>query len=162
MAIAEWQRMATTKTLLAAVLTLSTLAVGCEQQGETVGARGGVISSDDGRVTLDVPAGALTHEVELTIELVDDSREGVVGAVYAIEPAGVQFMFPATLTYDLAADAGDETRAFDRTDVSMDDLVLVTEKADRWAPMADREVDEDAQVLSASVIFTSTYAIVTR
>jgi hypothetical protein len=152
--------MATTKTLLAAVLSLTAL-VGCEQQGETIGSRGGVVTSDDGRVTLEVPAGALADDVELSIELVDDARDGVVGGVYAVEPAGVVFHRPATLTFDLAADA-DDARSFDLAGLAMEDLVLVTEKAERWAPMADRDVDADAELISASVLFTSTYAVVSR
>lgn len=150
--------MATTKTL-AAVLTLSFLA-GCDQQGETVGPRGGVVMSDDGRVTLDIPAGALSDEVEITIEAIDDAPAGVVGLAYAIEPAGVSLLRPATLTYDLAA--GDEARSLELAGVEMDDLVLVTEKADRWQPLADRDVDADAELLSASVLCFSSYAIVSR
>lgn len=147
-----------TKTLCAA-LTLCFLA-GCEQ-GETVGPRGGTVMSDDGRVTLDVPAGALSSEVEITIEVVEDAPAGVVGTVYAIEPAGVSLLFPATLTYDLAAD-DDDARSAAFAGLEMNDLVLVTEKADRWQPMADREVDADAEIITASVLFFSSYAVVSR
>ncbi len=150
--------MATTKTL-AAVLTLSLLA-GCDQQGDTVGPRGGVVMSDDGHVTLDIPAGALSDEVEITIEAIDDAPNGVVGRAYAIEPGGVSLLRPATLTYDLAA--GDEDRSLDLAGVEMNDLVLVTEKADRWQPLADRDVDAAAELISASVLYFSTYAIVSR
>ena len=38
----------------------------------------------------------------------------------------------------------------------------LTKKAERWAPMADRDVDADAELISASVLFTSTYAVVSR
>lgn len=152
--------MATTKTL-AAVLTLSFLA-GCDQQGETVGPRGGVVMSDDGRVTLDIPAGALTDEVEVSIEVVEDAPGGIVGVAYAIEPAGVSLLRPATLTYDLAADADDTDRSLELGGLEMSDLVLVTEKADRWQPMSDRDVDADAQLLTASVLYFSSYAIVSR
>ena len=154
--------MAMTKTLSAA-LTLCFLA-GCEQ-GETVGPRGGTVMSDDGRVTLDIPEGALSSDVEITIEVVDDAPAGVVGTVYAIEPAGVSLLFPATLTYDLAADGDDERAAetaLDLAGLEMDDLVLVTEKADRWQPMADREVDADAEIITASVLYFSSYALVSR
>jgi len=150
--------MAMAKTL-SAVLTLCFLA-GCDQQGETVGSRGGTVVSDDGRVTLEIPQGALSSEVEITIEVVDDAPAGVVGTVYAIEPAGVSLLFPATLTYDLAADG--EERAAELTGLEMSDLVLVTEKADRWQAMADREVDTDAEIITASVLYFSSYALVSR
>jgi hypothetical protein len=150
--------MAMTKTL-AAMLTLHVL-VGCDAGAETVGPRGGVVMSDDGRVTLDIPAGALSSEVAITIEAVEDAPNGVLGPAYAIEPAGVSLLFPATLTYDLAAD--DDERSFDQAGLVMSDLVLVTEKAARWQPMPDRQLDADAQTISASVLYFSTYAIVSR
>ncbi|MBC8068387.1 MAG: hypothetical protein IAG13_08645 [Deltaproteobacteria bacterium] len=148
------------KTTLAAVLCFSVLA-GCDaQDGETVGPRGGIVMSDDGRLALDVPAGALDEEVAIRIEVVDDAPRGTVGTVYAIEPAGLALLFPAELTYDLATDESD--RSLDLTDVQMDDLLLITEKNARWQPLADRSVDVDAQTLSASVLFLSSYAIVSR
>lgn len=149
--------MATTKTL-AAVLTLSVLA-GCDAQGETVGPRGGVVMSDDGLVSLDIPEGALFEDVEITIEVVlADVNSGTT--VYAIEPAGFALLRPATLSYDLAADS--EDRALDLSDADMNDLVLVSEKGGRWQPMSDRELDVDAGILSASVLFFSSYTVVSR
>lgn len=152
------RRMTATKTILAAAL-LSILA-GCDEQGETIGTRGGVVMSDDGRVTLEIPAGALDHEVEVRVEVVDDAPRGTVGTVYAIEPVGLQLAVPATLTYDLATD--EEDRSFDLKGASMDELVLVTEKGARWEKMADRDLDSDAETLSASVLYFSSYAIVSR
>jgi hypothetical protein len=148
------------KTTLAAVLCFSVLA-GCDaSDGETIGPRGGTVMSDDGRLTLDVPAGALDREVAVRIEIVDDGPRGSVGMAYAIEPAGVQLLVPAELSYDLAVDEDD--RSLDLTGVKMDDLVLVTDKGARWEPMADRSLDADAEILSASVLFLSTYAIASR
>jgi hypothetical protein len=148
--------MATTKTL-AAVLTLSFLLAGCEQ-GETVGPRGGTVMSDDGRVTLEIPAGALSSDVEISIEVVDDGPNSAVGTAYAILPAGVSLLRPATLSYDLAASVDD--RSFDIAGLEMSELILVTEKANRWKPMPDLEVDTDAEVISASVLYFSSYTIV--
>lgn len=154
------RRMTATKTLLAAVLGFSVLT-GCDaQDGETIGPRGGTVMSDDGRLTLDIPAGAVAKDVEIRIEVVDDAPRGTVGTVYAIEPAGLQLAVPAELTYDLATDESD--RALDLTGVTMDALVLVTEKGARWEKMADRSLDADAETLSASVLFFSSYAIVSR
>ena len=152
--------MATTKTL-AAVLTLSFLA-GCDQQGETVGPRGGVVMSDDGRVTLDIPAGALTDDVEITIEAIEDAPHGTVGDAYTIEPAGVSLLRPATLSYDLSVEDTAEDRSLELAGLVVEDLVLVTDKGGRWQALADRDVDADAALISASVLYFSTYAIVSR
>ena len=150
--------MTATKAILAAVLGLTVL--GCDEQGETIGKRGGTVMSDDGRVTLDIPAGALDHEVAVRIEVVDDAPRGTVGTVYAIEPLGLQLAVPATMTYDLATD--EEDRSFDLKGNEIDHLVLVTEKSARWEKMSDRELDSDAETLSASVLYFSSYAIVAR
>lgn len=146
------------KTLLA--VTLGVTTIGCDAGGETVGPRGGVITSDDGRLSLEVPEGALEGEVEITIEVLDDAPNGVIGTVYAIEPAGLAFAVPATLVYDVSA--GEEDRAFDLAAAEMEDLAIVGEKAGRWAPLPDADVDVDDEFVFASVLYLSSYAIVSR
>ena len=147
-----------TTTTLAAALALS-IFTGCDA-GDTVGPRGGVVTSADGRVTLDIPAGALTDEVAITIEVLDDAPHGAIGTAYAIEPAGVSLLAPATLTYDLAADADD--RSFELAGLELNDLLLISDKAGRWQPLADRDVDQDAQLVSASVLYFSNCAVTSR
>ena len=54
---------------LATVVVVATLASGCDYDtGTEVGPRGGVVMSDDGRVTLEIPAGALLDPVAISIE----------------------------------------------------------------------------------------------
>jgi hypothetical protein len=117
--------------------------------GQRVGPQGGFIVSDDGRVTLEIPEGALAHEVEITIAQVDDVPAGAVGGAYAIEPALTQLRIPAELTYELAMD-----------DADMADAVIVTARASQWRPLADLEVDEESGLASASVMYFSTVAVV--
>lgn len=153
--------MATTKTT-ATMLTLCVLAgvaTGCDAQGETVGPRGGIVMSDDGLVTLEIPEGALMEDVEITIEAVDADVDSDT-TVYAIEPAGFALLRPATLSYDLATSF--EERSLELSATDMNDLVLVSEKAGRWHAMSDRDVDMDAGILSASVLFFSSYTVVSR
>ncbi len=152
--------MAATKTLLAA--TLSLLAFGCEAGGETVGPRGGVITSDDGRLSLEIPEGALSSDVEITIEVLDDAPAGAIGTVYAIEPAGLALAVPATLVYDVSA--GEENRAFDlaAAGVEMEQLVILGEKGSRWSPLPDPEVDVDDEFVFGSVLYLSSYVIASR
>jgi hypothetical protein len=147
------------KTLLA--VTLGVTTIGCDAGGETVGPRGGVITSDDGRLSLEVPEGALEGEVEITIEVLDDAPNGFIGTVYAIEPAGLAFAVPATLVYDVSA-GDDEDRAFDLAAAEMEDLAIIGEKAGRWAPLPDANVDVDDEFVFASVLYLSSYAIAAR
>ncbi len=147
----------TSKFLLAASL-LITAAAGCDSDGATVGPRGGVVSSDDGRITLEIPAGALHRDVE--IEIVEiDAPNGAIGAAYTIEPVGTQFARPATLSYDVASDNVDRFFDLAAAGVAVEDLALVTEKANRWMPMHDRHVDADGELVSASVLYLSSYAL---
>jgi hypothetical protein len=78
-------------------------------------ASGGSVSSDDGRLTLQVPPGALVDDTRISIETLegDDLPEGAEGdAAYRLEPNGLSFSAPvtATLRVDLEALA---TRAED-------------------------------------------------
>lgn len=144
------------------------LATGCDaEEGTTaVGREGGIVTSPDGRVTLEIPAGALTSEVDVSIGEVDaegdEMPDGAIGFAYEIEPAGLPLLRPATLTFDLSA--GDaEARELDLSDaVAVEDLALLTDKGDAWDRLADRETDEEDRTVSGSVLFFGTYAVAPR
>lgn len=144
--------------------SLSVLALGlafvpgCDQ-ADTVGPEGGIVESRDGRLILEIPEGALADDVEITIERVEYGPEGALGSTYEIEPRLTQLQFPARLTYDLAVD-NDGAQSLDLASTNMDGATLVTEKAEGWAALADHDVDEDAGLVSASVLFFSSYAVV--
>lgn len=139
--------MAGTKTL---ALPLLLALTACDTAGgQMVGPEGGFIVSDDGRVTLEIPEGALDQAVEIAIEEVEDRPAGAIGAAYAITPALTQLERPAELTYELAMDDADMAKA-----------VIVTARASEWRPLADLEVDEETGLASASVMYFSTVAVV--
>jgi hypothetical protein len=141
-----------------AALVLGLAFVPACDQGDTVGPEGGIVVSRDGRVTLEIPEGALSEDLAITIEVVDEGPEGAVGRTYEIEPRFTQLQFPARLTYDLAVEDGVSPLGLAGADMS--GASLVTEKADGWGPLADREIDLAAQEVSASVMFFSSYALV--
>lgn len=152
--------MAATKALLGGLALTLAFVSGCDDEGaETVGPRGGVITSPDGRVTLEVPEGALQHEVFITIgELDEEGPDGSVTRVYEIEPKFEQLHAPATLTFDLAA-TPEGVQALDLQSASMEGLAVLTQKADGWDRLADRSVDESLNTVSGSVLFLSSYAV---
>lgn len=86
----------------------ATVTAADNTSAETIGAGGGAITSVDGNVTLDVPAGALAADTEITMtmvpagqrssELSDLTPEAVV---YEFGPDGLQFSTPATVTLAL-------------------------------------------------------------
>jgi hypothetical protein len=133
----------------------------CDEGTEVIGPDGGVVQSLDRRVTLDIPAGALDHDVAITIGEVDDAGpEGAIGRTYEILPRGTQLLYPAMIEYDLAPGKTDGTAGLELTSATVEDVALATERGDRWEELADLEVDLEAHVVSASVMFFSSYAVV--
>ncbi len=84
----------------------------------TIGPEGGTIADTTGRVTLEVPAGALATPTEITIRSAEDTLGNpwlFKGTVIELMPDGLQFSSPATLTlqYDsLAVPPGTRGKAF--------------------------------------------------
>jgi Tol biopolymer transport system component len=66
-----------------------------------VGSAGGTITTEDEAVVLEIPEGALSEEVGITIEPDGNVASGVgllAGSVYDFEPDGLEFSPPASLT----------------------------------------------------------------
>ncbi len=150
----------TTRTLAfgLALTALGSLAAGCDQgSGTEVGPEGGLVVSDDGRLTVEVPAGALHDTVHVSIHAVDEGPEGAV-RVYAIEPMGTALVLPAMVEYDWSVSAGSEGLSLEAG--SMTDPTLVIERGDQWRQMADRTVDADAQYVAASANYFGIVAVV--
>jgi len=133
--------------LLGLGLGALTLA-GCDAESDvtTVGPRGGTVESADGVVTLTVPAGALASEQPLVL-LETDAPAGMMATAYALEPAGLVFAIPATVTFELDAAAEPQLQAAD--------LEPLVARGEVWVPLADRRADAAANTLSASVRYAS-------
>ncbi|MCP4290488.1 MAG: hypothetical protein GY780_01465 [bacterium] len=70
----------------------------------SVGAEGGVVSTPDGDVTLNIPAGALANEVEITVSTPEPTLLPVLeNTHFEYGPDGTQFAVPISLT--LSSDA---------------------------------------------------------
>ncbi|WP_437898917.1 DUF5050 domain-containing protein [Sorangium sp. So ce124] len=78
----------------------------------SVDAQGGVFTGDDG-FKIEVPPGAVSAATELTIESIEDAREGAVGPTYRLGPEGQTFAKPIKLTLpitvELEAELGENT-----------------------------------------------------
>ena len=138
--------------LAAVALAAAVFVPGCDgEEGTVVGPRGGVVTSEDGRVTLDVPEGALADEVAIQIVEAEDTPEDAIGPAYVIEPFGLTFSRPAELTYDVSDSAGE---------MDADAVRLVIEREDSWSTLADCDVDMASHEVSASVVYSSTVGII--
>ncbi len=90
-----------------ATILFAALVVACGSGSDPLmptgnaGPEGGRLEFLSGRVVVDVPAGALTESVELTVEPVANapgSPRLVAGTAYDLGPDGLQFAQPVTLT----------------------------------------------------------------
>src|SRR5215210_4399186 len=107
---------------VAALLALAS----CESGDNAVGPRGGLVVSEDGRFSVEVRPGALEDDVEIAIEKVGCGSMHVdaVGPCYEVTPAGVGFLFPATVTFELDGPMHDGVPA--------DDLALIVAHGQEW------------------------------
>ncbi|MEM9454588.1 MAG: hypothetical protein AAGF11_10440 [Myxococcota bacterium] len=143
--------MLTARTFAALVLT-TTIATGCDVlDSDRIDEDGGVVLSEDGRMMLEIPEGALDEAVEITIERVD-GPEGSAGALYLVEPMGLTFARPAVLTYDY----DDQTLS----DADPEALTLVAHRELSWAYLGDQLVDDEDQTVSASLMALSAVTVV--
>ncbi len=134
---------------LATVLFASVVVLpACESGENVIGPRGGEVVSEDGRLTLTIPPGALDHAVEIEISeaLVEPDRSV---NCYHVSPRGTAFAIPATITYELEPE-----------DMEAVDLTWVSERGGTWFRMADRDLSVEDMTLSASAIYLSRFAVV--
>ncbi len=122
---------------------------------------GGELVLAGGDVELDVPAGAVTQDVVLTADPVEDPPEGQVGAlpgtVFDLGPDGFEFEQPIVLsfTYDPAVvtEANPNTRE--------EDLRLFTLVEGVWIPTEDSSVDPVTHTVSGSTTHFSRFGVLT-
>ena len=75
-------------------------------------AEGGAVTSEDGAVTLSIPEGALAADTQISVTAIDTpdslSDAPIVGQVYDLQPSGLTFLEPITVTFATgAADPGE-------------------------------------------------------
>lgn len=126
---------------------LATLAVGCDGAGETIGPRGGSLASDDGRFSVDIPAGALEGDIDLSIEEVECELSTTIGSCYAVLPLGTTFLLPVEVAYEIGG-----------MDVD-DDFGVVAQAAGGWRVLPDRDVDLEDAVVYGSALYLSEYGL---
>ncbi len=130
-----------------ALIAFASVAVSCgggEGGTVTVGVAGGVATSDDGKLTLDIPAGALGEEAEITItavsvgELPEELREASgPGPAYRLEPDGLEFSEPVPVTLEL-----DRSELDDVPEDGVVAYLLLTQDADGEIESLDELVTE--------------------
>jgi hypothetical protein len=117
-----------------------------------VGPSGGALTSSDGKLAVDIPAGALTGDVTITTEAAAAPAAGAVGTVYEIGPTGTQFAMPVTLTlhYDMAMLNG----------AAESSLRVATFANGAWQLLPGAVVDANAKTVSGVTTHLSPYAVI--
>jgi hypothetical protein len=111
---------------------------------KTIGPSGGTIVSNDGRIEVDIPAGALATTTNITIQPVTNMCPGGSGFAYDLLPNGTKFAVPATFTFHYAD-----------SDVNGTDPYLlylaVQDSLQQWDVDVYRDVDTIAHTVSFDI-----------
>lgn len=111
-----------------------------------IGPEGGTISSQDSRLTLTIPAGALRSNTAISVESVSDTAPGQVGSAFRILPAGLHFEKPAALKLELG-----------QANPGSANLHVASKAGDDWIWYPTRPQDDQAE---ADVSETGTFSLV--
>lgn len=66
---------------------------------KTISPAGSTLTTPDGKITLQFPAGAVSKETTITLQAGENKAPNGVGASVSISPAGITFQQPVTMTY---------------------------------------------------------------
>ncbi len=114
-----------------------------------IGPEGGVIVSEDGRLSLEIPEGALADPTEVSVELTPCEHEALADC-YVVGPTEVQFSRPVVVVYE----AGELA--------SMDEVSLLYKGASGWMRMADAQIDREDEIVMGTIMFTSSISVDAR
>lgn len=121
--------------IVAGVVLAATACRQPDARAAELGPSGGAIASSDGKARLELPAGALTATVRLSIGV--DSRPappGAVGTVYELGPDGTAFAAPAMVMIALEGEP--------LVDSAGDPLVVARIEGETLVPLTDAFHDE--------------------
>jgi hypothetical protein len=130
------------------------VSVATEGVAVRIGAAGGVLTTADGMLSLDIPAGALTGETAITVSAVKEQLPGMGEWAPAIElgPDGTTFEKPVTLTM-----------SFDGSKLPLgippSAIGLYTWKDGSWEPVAGSFVNVTDNTVTAPISHFSTYIL---
>jgi hypothetical protein len=113
----------------------------------TIGPAGGSIRSDDGRLTLRVPAGALSQPVALSVQTATNDAPNAVGSGYQILPSGTAFAKKALLTLAYGRDDTDGANG--------EALTVVVSSASGWFALGGGSIDPVRRLLTVRLSSTA-------
>jgi hypothetical protein len=108
-----------------------------------IGPAGETLNSSEGKLSISIPAGAVTRETEIAIQPAQDESGESFGPVYQLSPEGTTFPQPVTLAWHLSDS--------DLSTTNLDNLIVRTKPASGvWHPQPDVQRDETAHTISVA------------
>ena len=117
---------------------------------QTIDAGGGSVTSADGRITLNIPAGALGTATAISIQPITNTTPNGIGSAYRLQPEGTIFGMPVSLTFHLTV-----TEA-----LAIVSTYVTTQHADGlWYLQPQQQRDANAQTLVVSTTHFSDWSL---
>ncbi len=117
---------------------------------QMIDASGGSVTSADGRITLNIPAGALGTATTLSIQPITNTTPNGIGLGYRLQPEGTNFGVPVNLTFHLSA-----TEA-----LALSSTFVATQHADGiWYSQLNQQRDSTAQTVGVSTSHFSDWSL---
>lgn len=121
-----------------------------------VGASGGTVDSDDGNVTLTIPAGALSEDTTIEVTSLTTTPSGGIGTAYLFTPEGLSFDIPVTIAIDY--DELDIPDGLAESGITLGTFV----NAHQWRYMMGGSVDTSGNTVTGTTYSFSTYGLMIR
>lgn len=119
---------------------------------KAIGPEGGSITSPDGRMTLTVPANALTETVPFSIQPVTNKFEDGLGLSYRLEPNGMAFTTPLEISFHYDV--------HDLEGTILEALVIgYQDNVGAWHVQREIGTDEDKKTLTLSATHFTDYTM---
>lgn len=136
------------------VLALAAMSVGMPDacalgSNAVIGPEGGVLVSEDGLLSLEIPEGALAEPTEVSVEPTPCEHEGQADC-YTVGPDDVTFSRPVMVVYEAAELT------------SMDGVSLLYKGSKGWMRMADAQVDHEDEIVMGTIMFASSISVDAR
>ncbi len=117
-----------------------------------IGPNGGAVTSSDGKLTMNVPAGAIDGSILFSVKAATAWPSGAVGQVYEVEPSGTRFAKPATIALSYAGLGLASSAAAN--------LFVGTAVGSSWQSLGSAVNDSRAQTVASTTTHLSVFGLV--
>jgi hypothetical protein len=119
---------------------------------KNIGSSGGSLTSSDGKIELQIPAGALSSNTNISIQAISNNAPNGVGNAYRFTPDGMKFSIPVVLKMHYTADdvAG-----------SLEDLLGIAfqDSTGVWLRLKNLTIDKANKIVSVPMMHFSDWTV---